>query len=44
MIDLIERCLQWDPAVRITASEALQHPWVSSLGQNVRASIRKHLA
>eukprot|EP00808_Paulinella_micropora_P020668 g31574.t1 len=28
-IDLIKRCLEVDPAVRITASEILKHPWVS---------------
>eukprot|EP00808_Paulinella_micropora_P031333 g47530.t1 len=28
-IDLIKRCLVVDPALRITAPEILQHPWVS---------------
>lgn len=36
MIDLIQRCLQWDPASRITASQALQHPWITTIGQQMR--------
>jgi len=31
-IDLLERLLQFDPAKRITAAEALQHPYFSSAG------------
>jgi dual specificity tyrosine-phosphorylation-regulated kinase 2/3/4 len=27
LLDLIQRCLTWDQAQRITASEALGHPW-----------------
>uniref|UniRef100_A0AC34GXH0 Dual-specificity kinase n=1 Tax=Panagrolaimus sp. ES5 TaxID=591445 RepID=A0AC34GXH0_9BILA len=27
-IDFLRRCLQWDPACRLTASDALQHPWI----------------
>ena len=27
-VDLIERCLEWDPVKRITPDEALNHPWV----------------
>lgn len=27
--DLIERCLQMDPSKRISAQEALKHPWFS---------------
>ncbi|CAG9334542.1 unnamed protein product [Blepharisma stoltei] len=26
--DFIEKCLEWDPAVRIKAEEALRHPWI----------------
>lgn len=29
--DLIERMMRWDPAERITASEALKHPWFEEL-------------
>lgn len=28
-LDLLERCLQWDPAQRITPEQALQHAWVT---------------
>ncbi|KAF8480846.1 cyclin-dependent kinase 5 [Russula ochroleuca] len=31
-IDLLERLLQFDPAKRITAAEALQHPYFTSAG------------
>ncbi|TFY72234.1 hypothetical protein EVG20_g771 [Dentipellis fragilis] len=31
-IDLLERLLQFDPAKRITAAEALQHPYFSAAG------------
>jgi len=27
-IDFVARCLTWDPAARMTAAEALHHPWV----------------
>ena len=27
-LDLIGRCLDWDPATRLRPEEALQHPWV----------------
>nr|XP_039268466.1 dual specificity tyrosine-phosphorylation-regulated kinase 4-like [Styela clava] len=27
LFDLISKCLEWDPALRITAVEALQHPY-----------------
>ncbi|KAI8469573.1 MAG: kinase-like domain-containing protein [Monoraphidium minutum] len=26
-LDLMERCLRWDPSERITPEQALQHPW-----------------
>nr|XP_039268667.1 dual specificity tyrosine-phosphorylation-regulated kinase 2-like [Styela clava] len=29
LIDLITRCLKWDPKVRITAEEALRHPYLT---------------
>jgi len=30
VFDLIERCLRINPAERITAAEAVQHPWFTS--------------
>ena len=27
-IDLLEKWFEWDPAKRITASEAIKHPWI----------------
>ncbi|KAM4703222.1 dual specificity tyrosine-phosphorylation-regulated kinase 2-like, partial [Rhinophrynus dorsalis] len=27
-LDFLRRCLEWDPAIRMTPSEALQHPWI----------------
>jgi len=27
-LDFIRRCLEWDPATRISAEEALQHDWI----------------
>ncbi|KAM4703192.1 dual specificity tyrosine-phosphorylation-regulated kinase 2-like [Rhinophrynus dorsalis] len=27
-LDFLKRCLQWDPANRMTPSEALRHPWL----------------
>ena len=31
VIDFIKRCLHWDPALRLTADQALGHPWLASL-------------
>lgn len=28
-IDLVERCIEWDPLLRITPRQALKHPWVT---------------
>lgn len=30
LLDLLGKLLQWDPAKRLTASEALAHPWLSA--------------
>jgi dual specificity tyrosine-phosphorylation-regulated kinase 2/3/4 len=30
LIQFLTRCLAWDPAVRITAEEAREHPWLHS--------------
>ncbi|XP_036386543.1 dual specificity tyrosine-phosphorylation-regulated kinase 4-like [Megalops cyprinoides] len=27
-LDFVRRCLMWDPAVRMTADEAMQHEWI----------------
>ncbi|KAF5831964.1 hypothetical protein DUNSADRAFT_12329 [Dunaliella salina] len=27
-LDLLEKCLRWDPAARLTPDQALHHPWV----------------
>jgi hypothetical protein len=27
-VDLLERCLRWDPAERLTPEQAMSHPWV----------------
>ena len=29
-LDFIDQCLQWNPADRLTPSEALKHPWMQS--------------
>ena len=31
VIDFVRRCLQWEPASRLTADQALGHPWLASL-------------
>ena len=31
-VDLLKRCFDWDPVTRISAKEALQHPWVAEAG------------
>jgi len=28
LLDFLRRCLTWNPADRITAAEALRHPWI----------------
>ena len=28
LVDVVKRCLEWDPKVRITAEELLGHPWM----------------
>lgn len=28
-LDFIARCLEWDPAKRLTPSQALEHPWIT---------------
>ena len=30
-IDVIEKCIKWDPKERITAMELLEHPWVRGI-------------
>lgn len=31
-MDFMRRTLSWDPAARLSASDALQHPWVMRNG------------
>jgi serine/threonine protein kinase len=38
-VDLVRKCLVWDPEVRITPAEALLHPWII---QGIPEEIRKH--
>jgi dual specificity tyrosine-phosphorylation-regulated kinase 2/3/4 len=28
LVDFIMKCLVWDPSARMTASQAMQHPWI----------------
>lgn len=38
-LDLLEQCLRWDPAARITPDAALQHPWIlDAQGQAAHAA------
>jgi dual specificity tyrosine-phosphorylation-regulated kinase 2/3/4 len=30
-VDLLEGCLRWDPAERMTPEEAMAHPWMAEL-------------
>lgn len=37
-LELVKRCLSWDPSERITAKEALAHEWIiSGLPKTIRA-------
>ena len=31
LINLVEKCLEWDPSKRISPDEALLHPWMQDL-------------
>jgi dual specificity tyrosine-phosphorylation-regulated kinase 2/3/4 len=33
-VDFLKGCLQWDPERRMTAQQALQHPWIGGMRNN----------
>lgn len=37
-IDFLERCLEWDPRLRMTPDEAIRHPWLSQYVRRVVGS------
>ena len=45
-IDFITKCLEWEPELRITAEEALKHPWIKSQTRHNEFSVafRKNTA
>ncbi|XP_062847706.1 dual specificity tyrosine-phosphorylation-regulated kinase 4-like [Trichomycterus rosablanca] len=40
-LDFIQRCLTWDPGMRLTAQKALQHKWIQ---EGPKAKTRQHAA
>lgn len=34
-IDFLERCLEWDPRLRLTPDEAIRHPWLANYVRRV---------
>jgi serine/threonine protein kinase len=40
-LDFLTRCLQWDPKRRMTAAQALQHPWVAAGMRNFSATVSR---
>ena len=34
LLDLIEKCLVWDPTERITAEQFLNHPWITKMDES----------
>ena len=40
-IDFIQRCLQWDPVMRMTTTQALQHPFIAGDDDEVAKKILK---
>lgn len=40
-LDFLRKCLTWDPADRMTAAQALRHPWV--VGGSPRRQLHQHL-
>lgn len=42
-LDFISRCLELDPEVRFSASQAMQHPWMTDYksNQSLRSSARE---
>ncbi|GBF94279.1 dual-specificity tyrosine-(Y)-phosphorylation regulated kinase [Raphidocelis subcapitata] len=43
-MDLLEQCLKWDPAERITPDQALQHPWFAEHAAAQQALARQAAA
>jgi dual specificity tyrosine-phosphorylation-regulated kinase 2/3/4 len=43
LIDLLKKCLEWDQKVRITAADALTHPWFSVKEIQVGRASTNHL-
>lgn len=42
-IDFVSRCLEWDPALRLNAEEAMKHPWILELKKKSSKEVRpKH--
>ena len=40
-VDFIEKCLEWDPDVRMNPEQALQHPWFSETEDQVKPKYYK---
>jgi dual specificity tyrosine-phosphorylation-regulated kinase 2/3/4 len=36
-VDLLEGCLRWDPAERMTPEEAMNHPWMAEAREQQQA-------
>ena len=43
LLDLLRKCLKWDPQKRITAEEALKHPWFQTKTKQIIISEKHRL-